>query len=72
MNSFIVVIAFFVTLEKLNRNPQARPPPPPKKKQVSFPHSSLVVVWPLSLSEGLKLLISEPVKTKFVHYVRYR
>ena len=28
-NSFIVIIAFSVTLEKLNRYPQASPPPPP-------------------------------------------
>ena len=34
INSFIVMIAFSVTLEKLNRNPQA-PPPPPKKKILS-------------------------------------
>ena len=31
--SFIVLIAFSVTLEKLNRNPQAcAPPPTPQKK----------------------------------------
>ena len=38
-NSFIVIIAFSVTLEKLNRNPQACPPhaflfsPPPHQLQ---------------------------------------
>ena len=26
INSFIVIVAFSVTLEKLNRNPQAKPP----------------------------------------------
>ena len=39
INSFIVIIAFSVTLEKLNRNPQACPPhaflfsPPPHQLQ---------------------------------------
>ena len=32
INSFIVIIAFSVTLEKLNRNPQVCPPPPKQKK----------------------------------------
>ena len=40
INSFIVIIAFSVTLEILNRNPQACPPPPPLKKN-SFTHCSL-------------------------------
>ena len=40
INSLIVMIAFFVTLEKLKRNPQACPPPPQKNKN-SFTHSSL-------------------------------
>ena len=39
INSFIVIIAFFVTLEKKNRNPQARNPLPPKN--ISFTHSSI-------------------------------
>ena len=30
INSFIVIIAFSVTLEKLNRNPKACQPPPPR------------------------------------------
>ena len=35
INSFIVIIAFSATFEKLNKNPQAclpPSPPPPKKK----------------------------------------
>jgi len=32
INSYIVIMAFSVTLEKLNRNPQAIFPPPPQKK----------------------------------------
>ena len=32
VNSFIIVIAFSVTLEKLNRNPQACPLPRPPKE----------------------------------------
>ena len=40
INSFIVIIAFSVTLEKLNRNPQACPPTPSPQKN-SFTHSSL-------------------------------
>ena len=32
INTFIVIIAFSVTLEKLNRDPQACPAPRPKKK----------------------------------------
>ena len=39
INSFIVIIAFSVTLEKLNRNPQACPPAPPQKK---FPLRNLL------------------------------
>ena len=30
INSFIIIIAFSITLEKLNRNPQACPPPQKK------------------------------------------
>ena len=36
INSFNVIIPFSVTLEKLNRNPQACPPPPPTPHQ-KFP-----------------------------------
>ena len=36
INSFIVIIAFSITLEKLNRNPQACPPVPPKKFLPAF------------------------------------
>ena len=32
INSFIIIIAFPVTLEKLNKNPQACPPLPPPQK----------------------------------------
>ena len=36
------LFTFSVTLEKLNRNPQACPPPPPGPPQkISFTHSSL-------------------------------
>ena len=41
INSFIVIIAFSVTLEKLNRNPQACPPHPAQKK---IP--SRILLWP--------------------------
>ena len=36
INSFIIIIAFSITLEKLNRNPQACP-----LQKISFTHSSL-------------------------------
>ena len=35
INSFIVIIAFSVTLEKLNGNPQACPPPPPSPQKIA-------------------------------------
>ena len=43
-NSFIVLIAPTVTLEKLNTNPQACPLAPPKR--ISFTHSSLAPLPP--------------------------
>ena len=35
INSFIVIIAFSVTVEKLNRNPQACLPPPVPPQKIS-------------------------------------
>ena len=39
VNSFIVIIAFSVTLEKLNKH--APPPPSASPQKISFTHSSL-------------------------------
>ena len=39
INSFILIIAFSVTLEKLNRNPQACPQPPPPTPKRNFFHA---------------------------------
>ena len=59
INSFIVIIAFSVTLEKLNRNPQACPPPPPKN--LSFPHSFLAP--PPRPPPPTRKLAARPVET---------
>ena len=39
INSFIVTIAFSVTLEKLNKNPQACMSPPPRQPPKNFLHA---------------------------------
>ena len=55
------LFAFSVTLEKLNRNPQACPPPPQKK--FSFTHSSLAPPLENLLGGSCKLvvLLNKPI-----------